>query len=323
MAGTVWLQYRPTGATWCYFIDSITAGLSPPGSPERWNVVIAGNTWPPRLSTGQYMAGPFPQQTVAARLTAIASAMNADTGIILPPVSSSIANDPHLVPPTVQDPASSPASGYWPSYLQQARDAAALGLCWLDAGAAVDLYTPGTLWLDYVMWDSAPARAIDEAQYNAGTAWSFGFSNVKTRVAWAATTYLSAASSLDLLSAGYGVWGVEKMSVRIWGDVGAGKPQEAPCRTITQTIFDTVGSPKTYVNQMMATSGDRMHPDGSPGAPWDPAAHVWRPNEVMTWLREGKTERYRVTQTSHRLTVWRWESMHTLEVYLPAAAMPT
>jgi hypothetical protein len=318
MTGMIWGQYRPTGATWCYFIDTITAGLSPPGSPERWNVVITGNTWAQRLTTGQWMAGPFPQQSVNARLTGIAANMNADTGLYLPAVTSSIGADPHTIPATVPDPA-----GFWPAYLQQVRDAGALGLVWLDAVAPTDHAAPGVLWLTYTTWDSAPARALDEVQYNAGTAWSFGFGNVVTRMTWNATSYLAAASKLDVVSSGYGSWGVEGKTVRIWGDVTPGAPQEAPCRTITQTIFDAVGMPKPYVNQIMATSGDRMHPDGSHGAPWDPTAHVWRPHHVMQWNREGTAERYRVTQTAHRLTVWRWESMHTLEVYIPAAAMPT
>lgn len=327
MVGTIWGQYRPTGDTWCYFIDSITSGLSPPGSPERWNVVVTGNTWPQRLTTGQYIAAPWPQQSVSARLTAIANQMNIDTGLYLPPVAADISGDAHLIPPLAPAPEASPSQSYWPGYLQQVRDAAPLGLAWIEAFAEADAdaypYTPGRLWLTYRLWDAAPARNLVDEQYNAGTAWTFGSENVRTRLTWNATSYLSVTTSLDIVSGGYGSWGVERMQPRIWGDVGAGMAQEAPCRAITQTIFDALGAPRPHVNQILATSGDRMHPDGSHAAAWDPTAHVWAPHEVMVWDREGTTERYRVTQTAHRLTVWRWESMHTLEVYIPAAAMPT
>jgi hypothetical protein len=318
MTGTIWLQYRPTGATWCYFIDTITAGLSPPGSPERWNVVLTGNTWPQRLSTGQWLPGPWPQQSASARLAAIAGQMNSDAGLYLPAVSASIADEPHLMPALAPV-----AGGYWPAFLQQVRDAAVHGWAWLDAQAPTDPGRAGVLWLTFTTWDVVKGRPVDEVQYNAGTAWTFGYENVTTRMTWNATSYLSEATALDIVSEGYGSWGVEGKTLRIWGDVAAGHPQEAPCRAITQTVFDALGAPKAHVNQIMATSGDRRHPDGSPGAPWDPTAHVWRPNHVMQWNREGTLEQYRVTQTAHRLTVWRWESMHTLEVWIPAAKMPT
>lgn len=319
MRGTVWARYNPTGETWCYFIDSITSGLSPPGSPERWNVVIAGNTWAQRLTTASYLASLWPEQSVNARLNAVANNLNTDTGLFLPAVAAAIDPDAHLIPALVQG-SSAPAS---PPHIQQARDAGALGVVWLDALSGPNLSDAGTLVLHYAVWGNTTERAIDEAQYNAGTAWSYGYENVRTRLTWAATSYLGATSSLDIYSGGYGSWGVTGMTPRIWGDVTVGAAQEQPCRTISTAIFDAVGAPHPHVNQIMATSGNRMQADGTPGPAWDPTAHVWKPTDVMVWNREGTTEKYRVTQTAHRLTVWRWESMHTLEVYVPAATMPT
>ena len=321
-SGTIWLRFEPTEATWCFFIHDITSLLAPPGDPARWDVVVTADSWPDRLTTPSYNSlRPF--ETVTNRLNAIVTRLGSDTGLILPGVTGAVATDPHYVQALTQT--TGTPSVFSPPFLDQVRQAAANGVAWLEARSVPTPHTPGTLVLHYDLWGTVTARPLYEAQVDTDTPWTFGLDHVITQTVWTGTDNAGTQTTIDQVGSGYGTWGVLKMGpLRILGDVAFAGAQLAAVTATGNTILHDHGNPTQLVDQIVVTSGDRSHPDGTPSTPWDPAANVWTPTDVMQWHRFGAStlETYRVTQTEHRLTATVWESTHHLEMFSSPTALP-
>ena len=135
-AGAMWAQYKPTGATWCWFYDSFTRGLVAPGDPAGADCVFSGTQWPLRFTTWTQFTN-YPAQSAAARLAAVVATLNAQAGasaLNMPAVAGNIAPQTQLVPaaPLQQQPS---AFQFYPAYLQTVRDAATNGIAWMSAAA--------------------------------------------------------------------------------------------------------------------------------------------------------------------------------------------
>jgi hypothetical protein len=211
----------------------------------------------------------------------------------------------------------------YPGWLEWIRTAAANGCAWLEARSVPAPRSAGSLVLHYDRWESVTGRLVYEDQYNAMTPWTYGMDHVITYLSWNGTDAAGVESSAGQYGSGWGAYGKEDLGpMRVLADVTGGNDRAAVLAT-GDAILNDHGAPAQRVNQLMVTSGDRTHPDGTPSYAWDPASNVWTPRDAMQWRRFGAPdlETYRVQSTAHRLTARVWESVHTLEMFSQPAAL--
>ena len=335
--GALWACYLPTGATWCWFYNTLTRGLFAPGDPAAADCVFAGDTWPVRLTadvfTGYADASNRPAESANARLNNLADlAITGNTwaGWQLPAMTKQVAAQGQLVPATTYS-GSGPPWATWPSYLSMVRDAATDGLMWWSYGR--DGSGSGTMAFRYDRWETAnAARVLDPAQVVAGppvdasAAFVFGFVDMNaTRGGDAYKTYLRTASNVSFAGAG-------NIAVRLYGDIentpgtgGRTGPDFNGASSTVNTWADDHADPTERVlSSVSCQSGDRTTAAGAPSTPWDPAAHVWTPLDVMSYLdpADQKTHLYRVCHSDHLLNAATWQTVHTIEKFSAATRLP-
>ena len=316
--GTIWATYVPTGATWCWFIRSITGLLAVPGDPTLNEIVVTADAWPARLTASSYNSG-RPVESVSTRFAAIVDRLATDTGLLLPAISGSIAADTHPVPAVTN--MTGEGSTVMPGFLQQLRDAGSNGLMYLEAVAGPGPGYAGRLVIHYDLWETVQARGLWNDQVLAASIWQQGLDNLITEVKWHGTRADGVTTDdWEQYSSSFGVFGVQaKGPLRVWGDVSQGGAQHAAVVATGQTILDNYGdSTREYAQAMQQVSGDREH------SAWDPTRFVWGPQWVIQWYRvDGQPqESYRVVKSEHILNARQWLVTHTLEFFTSPTPIP-
>jgi hypothetical protein len=309
--GTIWACYLPTGATWCWFIDTVSRRLVATGDPSGWDLVVEAFTWPSRLTTGAYAAS-RPQEPVVQRLQWIAIRFN-DAGLIMPNWSSNIANDRHLCP--------AQPNNYYP-WLQMVRDAAANGVAYLVPFRGSD--GAGQITLAYDYWTANNPRTIPPAQFLSGSVTSDGISDLVTHVQWTGTDPAGATTTVDQYGQGYGAYGIlTQGAMRIVGQIASGGLDLSAVQATGQQILSDRGDPnERYLSSLdLIGPTPRRAPNGTL-TPWDPFAMTWAPNDVLT-LDTYSYAKQRVVSASHRLTLTSWETTLNLVKYTAPTALPT
>jgi hypothetical protein len=320
--GTIWGTYNPTGATWCFFLDSITVQLAPPGAPVLNEMVVTADAWPDRLTVSSYQSG-RPAETVAARVNAIVARLGSDTGLVLPAVTGTVEADTHTVPAVVS--VAGQSTSVFPSFLQQLRDAASNGLLWLEAVPGAGAGLPGSLIVHYMLVETVAARPLTNDQVVAASIWEQSLAQLLTEVTWAGVNASGVATRYDTVAGGWGAYGLHQVTLRVWGDVTAGGAQRAATDTMAAEILKVRGAPDAvYVDTIDMVSGDRTHPNGSPGPAWDATLMVWPPHGVAQWFRvtTSPQESYRVASSAHVLNSRGWTVTHTLEKFVQPTHIP-
>lgn len=327
LTGGIWATYVPSGATWYWLFESLARGLYAPGDPGAADCVFTGSPWPSRLSSGRPGLS-FPAQSVSARLTALASAMNSDSTLSLPAVGAAVAAQSQTATATAVD----TSTGVYPSYLAQIRDAASPGVAWMAAQAATSPdvlgHYPGSLTLSYARWETARQRTLDRSQVVAGPPTTAGVDFLVTHLHWTAILGSSGAQSdIDLTSGLVSTWGyLGPGTMRLWGNVTAtsGPEWQACYTTGTNVILDRDDLTEQYLSTISLQSGTRWTPAGKPAtAQWDPYAHVFLPTDVAVLADDGGTPRYyRVVKSDHRLTSTVWQTTHYLEKFTAPTPLP-
>jgi hypothetical protein len=320
--GCVFALYKPTGACWCWFYDSLARGLYAPGDPADADTVFTGSLWPLRATNQRGAETSFPVQSVAARLAAVANLMNSSAYLSYPPVAAAVAGQAQNVAATAQN----TTTMTWPGLLDVVRDAAAPGVAWLaPAGAAAGA---GSLTLSYARWETANARVLDRSQIIAGPPSTADGAYI---VGWAGFAAVDGATGTQTqLTQGSGTanaWGYQgPTQMRMWGNVGtSGQGEWYGCsQTAGQLIADRGDATEQILSTVDVQSGGRRHPDGSPtNVDWDPYAHHFAPVDVVSIVdNAGATKRYRVARSDHRLTATVWQTTHTLDKYTAATPLP-
>jgi hypothetical protein len=319
--GAVWAVYKPTGAAWCWFYDSLTRGLYPAGDPADADCVYTGTPWPARL-TGVRTETNFPAQSAAARMAAIVNVCNT-TGdpLTLPTVTGAIAAQSQIV---AAAPAQSPFG--FPGILESVRDAATNGVAWWTPVAAAT--GPGTLTLNYARWETANARPLDRSQVIAGPPTTAAMSFFAKMVAWDGTT-AAGATYTEIFSGGVPgppIAGWQQLTFRLYGDATGtgGAEYNAALGTATNVLLDHSDPAEQIISTVEVQSGRRTHVDGSPATvDWDPYAHTFSPVDVAALVdNAGVTRHYHVARSDHRLTATSWQTTHTLDKYTAPAALP-
>ena len=281
--------------------------------------MLTANSWPYQLTTAGYN-GARGAESVAARLNWAIAAMNADPTLLLAPITASVAPDTHTVQPTTQ------SSGLWPPWLKILRDAAANGVLWVEnvPGAAP---TAGGSWvIHYDVWQEVQPRTLNPAQVVAGTVWNQGNGTTYTQVLWAGTERVErghhrVADGAELHPGG-------DLPDRRHAPVGEHRNERgAQLGTVTSTataIFNAYATTVPYVDTITMLSGDRTTPLGAASTPWDPTAHVYRPNDRIDWARVPgqpveSVPRAVVGPHPQRPIV---ETTHTLARYVAPTALP-
>jgi hypothetical protein len=309
---TIWGCYLPTGATWCWYIDTVSARLVSPGDPSGVDLVVEALTWPTRLTTGAYSAA-RPAETVAARLGYVANRLGTDTGLVLPAWTGNIANDRHLL--VAQN------DGYHP-WLQHVRDAAANGVAYLVPYRGAD--GSGGITLAYDFWQARTARTLAPSQIISGSVTSDAIDDLVTKVEWAGTDPAGTSTTVDQYGGGYGAYGIlQQGPMRIVGQIAAGGLDLAAVQaTGTQLLTDRGDPQERYLSSLdLVGPGARRAPNGTL-TPWDPATMTWAPNDTFT-IPGYSYAAMRVVAAAHRLTLTSWETTLTLTKATIPTALPT
>ena len=335
-AGAVFALYKPTGAAWCWFFESLTKGLYAPGDPLDADLVWTGTTWPFRFTAPITLNG-MAAQPADSRLTTIVNRLNNNRGNLQIPVTSgAIAAQSQMVAANQAD-----QNGLFPSWLQEVRNAAPNGVAWLAPGP--DTTPPqvgggtaghGTLLLTYARWDAAAQRTLDRSQIIAGPAVSAGIDWLVTMAAWQAVNAGGATTALRVTGTALAnIWGMQGPDqMRLWGDVTATTGAEYAATLATGNALMAARSDSTeqVLDTITVQSGVRTRPDGRPGlAAWDPYSHHWLPTDVAVIPPPPGappaptiTSLFRVVKSEHRLTATIWETTHTIEKYVSAQPLP-
>ena len=308
---TIWACYLPTGATWCWYIDTVSNRLVAPGDPSGVDIVVEALTWPSRLTTGSYN-GTFPAQTVNARLTAVAARFGSDAGLVLPAWTGAIANDRHLLV--------AQSTAYYP-WLQIVRDAAPNGVAYVAPFRGTDGTGQAVLAYDY--WQANNPRTLPQSQILSGSVTSDAIGDLVTKVEWTGTDPAGTSTTLDQLGMGYGAYGILELGpMRVAGQIAAGGLDLAAVTSTGSQILTDRGDP----NERYLSSVDLIGPKPrrAPGGvltPWDPTAMVWGVNDLLTI--PGLTyAAMRVVSASHRLTLTSWETTLNLAKATIPTALP-
>jgi hypothetical protein len=306
----IWLCYVPTGAAWCFYVDTVSQPLVAPGDPAGSARVVTASTWPARLTTASNNAT-RPAETVSSRLTFLAERWNSDTALYLPAVSSGFAVDNH--PMTANTAATTP-------WIQIARDAACNGVFYIEA--VRDAAGVGRIVVHYDFWETAPSRTVPDNQIVAGTVTTQGLANLVTLVHWSGTDAGGVVTNLDQYGTGWDSKGLIAYGpMRLWADI-PGFDSVAVTTTGTRLLTDRGNEADPYVSSVSFVSGDRRTAAGAPVV-WDPRVMVWNdPTYVLKMTVSGVEYRWRVTQTTYRLTAQAWTSDVALVKYTPPYPLP-
>jgi hypothetical protein len=315
--GAVWAQYLPTGACWCWFYDTVSRGLYAPGDPLGADVVFQGVTWPARL-TGNTVGWSVPAQPVSTRLGTIVSYMN--SGLNLPTVTGAIATQNQLVTAITWDTGTSLS----PGVLDALRTAGSPGRVWLEP-TRVGRGGPGSLILHYDRWETVNVRPILSGwNVIAGPTYDQSVGFVVAYVTWNAVKGDTGAQSSSTTGS-TNTYGTPRLTMRMNGDVTFSTgPESSSCITTASSIIAKRTAGTQYASAVSVTSGDRRGAGGTLTHPWDPSTHVYKQSDsVQVNQADGSSiGNYRVAKTDHRLTATTWESVHTLDMYVQATALP-
>jgi hypothetical protein len=287
--------------------------------------VITATPWPVRL-TNDRQETTFPAQSANARLVAVVNQLNSlSQNLWLPPITAAVAAQTQTVPATANT-ASPPTTGTtiarYPGYLPVIRDAATDGVAWWTAVAGAT--GPGTLTLNYARMETNTVRTLDGSQVIAGPPTSASAGYVITLADWKAVNASGVASEY-IVTGATNVWGLQGSALRLYGDVTTtASPEFNAIHTTSSNMLNARNDPSEEVlSTVDVQSGRRTGPTGGPSsASWDPYAHVFSPTDVAQIAHGGKTNNYRVTKSAHRLTATSWQTTHTLDKYIAAAALP-
>lgn len=308
--GQIWGCYRPTGATWCFFVDTIARPLVAPGDPAGGYRVISASSWPARLTTTSYGTG-RDAETVSARFAYLVGQWQSDYFLSLPAVTADITADNHVVPANV---------GAINPWIQIARDAAANGVFWLEA--IRDPAGFGRWIVHYDLWGALnPYRSVPNNQIVAGTVTEQGIGDLVTKVSWAGTSAAGVATAFDQYGAYHSYGLMTYGPMRVLADL-AGADLTAVTNTGAAILNDRGDPTYPYISAVSFVSGARRTPSGTIVA-WDPTMMVWAPNNVMRLTVSGVVYSWRVTSTAHTLTARTWGATASLVRYtVPATLTP-
>jgi hypothetical protein len=319
--GTIWLRYLPANMVWGFYLDTVTRQLVAPSDPTAADVVIQGSAWPLRLTTDCLHSFTRPAERADTRLTALAAWLSNNTDLASPVYTAAVAADSHVAPAVV----AVPTWGTYPSALSVLRQAAADGVGWVSA--SVDGAGLGRFQINYARWETAPPRDLVASDVVAGIPYDSSMDSVISAVEWTGmkgdgTTIVNAASGSKVYN-----YGFVKASMRVLADLGVGTADQSAVNYTGLNLINTHSDPTpAQLSTVSCTSGARSTPAGGTGPPWNPAAHVWGPDEVLHWVPPaGQTwgyTSYRVAKTAHRLRAAAWDSTHTVEPYTPASPLP-
>jgi hypothetical protein len=320
--GTVWLHYSPANFTWGFYLETVTRQLVAPSDAAAADVVLTASTWPLRLTTDCLKNFARPAERVDTRLTALAAQLNGNADLHLPQYTAQVASQSQICTPVA-------TLGWadlvtYPSALSLVRAAAADGVAWIDAQQ-----TPaglGRFVLRYERWETVTGRALTDSDIVAGIPFDQTSADVITHAVWNGTNAAGAATTFEHASQAAWNYGDGKITMRLWGDLSFNTAEYNAASQTTTNLFTVRTQPNAErLSAVTATSGPRMHPAGTAGPAWNPAAHVWSPIEYLSWSSSqfpGWQGAYWVTKTDHRLRAAAWDSAHTLELYSAATPLP-
>ena len=327
--GALWASYKPTGATFAWFYNTLSRGLYAPGDRASSDCVFQGDTWPLRLTANTWTAysdtNNRPVEPANTRLNNLVDTLVAGPGgydFQMPAITKTIAAQTQQIPAITYAGAGPPWPS-WPAWLTLVRDAATDGIAWWSYGRAPN--GAGTMGFRYDRWEANNQRALDPAQIVAGppvdmtAGFVYGFVDANaTRAADGVNTYQRYAGNMAFAGAG-------NIGVALYGDIGTPSSPDwnGANGTVSQMAADHSDPTERVLSTMTAQSGRRLKTDGSPSSStWDPAAHVWTPLDVAAYADpvDNKTHYYRVQKTDHILNAALWQTVLTLEKY--SAATP-
>jgi hypothetical protein len=330
--GAVWACHIPSGGCWAWFYNTLTRGLYAPGDRLAADCVFSGDSWPLRMTADTYTAylTPRPIESLNSRLNNLVDTLISAVDFHLPTIGRAIAAQTQQIP-AMATPVNA-AGGTWPSWLGLVRDAAANGVAWWQY-AGGDVGVAGVMTFRYDRWETNSQRPITGAQIvtgppvDASAGFVYGFVDMMaTRGADNYATGIRYGGNMSFAGAG-------NLSTVMYGDIEntpgvsgrIGPDWAATSTTVSQMAQDHSDPTERVLSTITCQSGDRHAPAGGPSsAVWDSHAHVWSPIEVMSYLDpvDNKTHLYRVTTSSHILNAATWQTVHSLEKYSTAAALP-
>jgi hypothetical protein len=320
--GTIWLRYAPAKLTWGFYLDTVTRQLVAPGDPTAADVVIQGSLWPVRLNTDCLHSFTRPAERCDTRLGAIAAFLNQNTDLQLPRYQANIAADSHVAPAVV---ATSWGATVSPAALSLIRTAAADGVAWVSS--TVDGAGIGQFTLNYARWETAPRRDLAASDVVAGIPYDSSMDTIITAVEWDGTGPDGTQITNTTGTGNMFTYGFVKVQMRVLANLAPGQADQAAVTATGNNLVQVHSDPTvSKLSTVTCTSGARTKAGGGAGPPWNPAAHVWNPSEVLHWVPPagqawGFTT-YRVVKTAHRLRAAAWDSAHTVEGYTPASPLP-
>ena len=320
---TIWLNYAPTGATWCYYFNAVTRPLAVPGDPSPV-VVLTADTWPPRLLNNAFANTERPAERADTRLGYLFSVTASDTGLSLPPITYRVAAAGQYVDPIVWVKAPGNMGNMVEGHLPQIRKDGANGITWVRPYRVAD-GSGGVEWV-WDRWETHNSRTLDPGQILAGPP-------INQAAGWVISWWQWAGRDA------FGDVDTDHWHLSSWGSYGAQGPGAArvwaalqyPDSVESQSVFTTgenvvtgrEWSSESYLSDVTVKSGTRYGPDGRPSAgPWLPEAHLFTPVDVAEIQHDGAVHSYRVGRSDHRLTARTWETKHTLEKYIAGQALP-
>jgi hypothetical protein len=320
--GTIWLHYSPANMTWGFYLDTITRQLVAPSDPTAADVVIQGSTWPIRLTTDCLHSFTRAAERCDTRLSALAAWLSQNADLHLPRYDASIVADSHVAPAVA---ATSWASTVSPSALSLIRQAAADGVAWLSS--SVDGAGLGKFQLNYARWEAAPQRNLVASDVVAGIPYDSSMDTVITGVEWDGTGPDGTQITNTIGTTNIFTYGFVKVTMRVLANLNPGQADQSAVNLTGVNLLNVHADPTiSKLSTVTCTSGARSTPAGALGPPWNPAAHVWNPSEVLHWVPPAGQawgySNYRVIKTDHRLRAAGWDSAHTVEPYTPASPLP-
>jgi IPT/TIG domain len=321
--GTIWLHYGPGNFTWGFYLETVTRQLVAPNDATAADVVIQATPWPLRLTTD---CSTFvrPAERVDTRLNALASYLNQNAALNLPAYDANVAGQSHVVPAVA---VVSWSTTITPSVLSILRAAAADGVAWVDATVAASGL--GRFRLNYARWEAGTKRNLQASDIVAGVPYDSSMDDVITHIEWDATGPDGSTTTNVGTSSSLNTFGDSKVTMRVLADMKTPGSADANPVVLTSANLMKGNSDPTVarLSTVTAYSGQRTTAaTGADGPPWNPAAHVWGPVDILHWLPPpGQTwgiSDYWVTKTAHRLRAAAWESAHTVEPYTAASPLP-
>jgi hypothetical protein len=326
---TIWLHYAPANLTWLYFLDSRATSIAPEGSPNP-GLVLAADSWPPRLMNDCWAQAERGKEPVANRMAHLYGRCQNDPGLHLPriPGDSFIAPQGQYVDPIawITGPNNSRAINMTIGHLPQLRKDSADGIFWARPRRAAGGW--GEWPWSYDRWEAVwPGfRTLAPDQILAGPPVTRSTDWVTSVWKWSGRdAYGEANHDIWQFGSGWGIYGIQGPSPDVWAALQYPETAETAAVLATgQAVLNArshAGVP--YLSDVTVRSGTRFAPDGTPRpGSWDPLAHHWPPIEVLEVTHDGATRQYHVARSEHRLTSKVWETKHSLEVYVPATPLP-